>query len=32
MKFVTGFVQPKTLNEIKTALSAEFKNPKSESQ
>jgi hypothetical protein len=32
MKFVTGVVQPKPLNEIKTMLSAEFKKPKSESQ
>jgi hypothetical protein len=32
MKFFIGFVQPKTLNEIKTALSVEFKNPNSESQ
>jgi hypothetical protein len=32
MKFVKGIVQPKPLNDIKTALSAEFKKPKSESQ
>jgi hypothetical protein len=32
MKFVTGSVQPKPLNDIKTALTAEFKKPKSESQ
>jgi hypothetical protein len=32
MKFVIGYVQPKPLNEIKIALSAEFKKPKSESQ
>jgi hypothetical protein len=32
MKFVTGSVQPKPFNEIKTALSVEFKKPKSESQ
>jgi hypothetical protein len=32
MKFVKGVVQPKPLNDIKTALSAEFKKPKSESQ
>jgi hypothetical protein len=32
MKFVMGFVQPKPLSEVKTALSAEFKKPKSESQ
>jgi hypothetical protein len=32
MKFVTGSVQPKPLNDIKTVLSAEFKKPKSESQ
>jgi hypothetical protein len=32
MKFVTGFVQPKLLNEIKIALSADIKKPKSESQ
>jgi hypothetical protein len=32
MKFVNGFAQPKPLNKIKTALSAEFKKPKSESQ
>ena len=32
MKFVTGYVQPKPLNDIKTALSAEVKKPKSESQ
>jgi hypothetical protein len=32
MKFVNEFAQPKSLNEIKTALSAEFKKPKSESQ
>jgi hypothetical protein len=30
MNFVTRFVQPKPLNEINTALSADFKNPKSE--
>jgi hypothetical protein len=32
MKFSSGPGQPKPLNEIKTALSAEFKKPKSESQ
>jgi hypothetical protein len=32
MKFVKGVAQPKPLNEIKTALSVEFKKPKSESQ
>jgi hypothetical protein len=32
MKFVTRVVQHKPLNKIKTALSAEFKKPKSESQ
>jgi hypothetical protein len=32
MKFVTGSVQPKPLNDIKNALSAELKKPKSESQ
>jgi hypothetical protein len=32
MKFVSIFVQPKPLNEIKTALCAEFKNPNSDSQ
>jgi hypothetical protein len=32
MKFIQGVVQPKPLNEIKTALIAEFKKPKSESQ
>jgi hypothetical protein len=32
MKFVTGYVQPKPLNDIKTTLSVEFKKPKSESQ
>jgi hypothetical protein len=32
MKFITGSIQPKPLNDIKTALSAEFKKPKSESQ
>jgi hypothetical protein len=32
MKFVTGFVQPKLLNDIKIAFSAEFKKPNSESQ
>jgi hypothetical protein len=31
MKFVKGIAQPKPLNDIKTALSAEFKKPKSES-
>jgi hypothetical protein len=31
MKFVKGVAQPKTLNDIKTALSAEFKKPKSKS-
>jgi hypothetical protein len=31
MKFVSGLGQPKPLNAIKTALSAEFKKPKSES-
>jgi hypothetical protein len=30
MKFVKGTIQPKPLNDIKTALSAEFKKPKSE--
>jgi len=32
MKFVKGVAQPKPLNDIKTALSAEFKKPKSKSQ
>jgi hypothetical protein len=32
MKFVTGSVQPKSLNDIKTALSTEFNKPKLESQ
>jgi hypothetical protein len=32
MKFVQGVSQPKPLNQIKTALIAEFKKPKSESQ
>jgi hypothetical protein len=32
MNFVKGVVQPKPLNDIKTALSAEFKKPKSNSQ
>jgi hypothetical protein len=32
MKFCLGPGQPKPLNDIKTALSAEFKKPKSESQ
>jgi hypothetical protein len=32
MKFVKVFAQPKMLNDIKTALSEEFKKPKSESQ
>jgi hypothetical protein len=32
MKFSSGPGQPKPLNDIKTALSAEFKKPKSESQ
>jgi hypothetical protein len=32
MKFVKASVHPKALNEIKTALSTEFKNPNSESQ
>jgi hypothetical protein len=32
MKFVSGYVQPKPLNEINTTLSVEFKKPKSESQ
>jgi hypothetical protein len=32
MKFVQGVAQPKPLNVIKTALIAEFKKPKSESQ
>jgi hypothetical protein len=32
MKFVTGSVQPKPLNDIKTVLSAKFKKPKLESQ
>jgi hypothetical protein len=32
MKFVQGLVQPKPLNEIKNALIAKFKKPKSESQ
>jgi hypothetical protein len=30
MKFVSGFVQPKPLDDIKTALSVEFKKPNSE--
>jgi hypothetical protein len=32
MKFVTVSVQPKSLNDIKTALSVDFKKPKLESQ
>ena len=32
MKFVSGSVQPKPLNDINTALSEEFKKPNSESQ
>jgi hypothetical protein len=32
MNFVKGVAQPKPLNEINTALSAEFKKPKLESQ
>jgi hypothetical protein len=32
MKFVKGVAQPKPLNDIKSALSAEFKKPKLESQ
>jgi hypothetical protein len=32
MKFVSGSVQPKPLNDIKTALSVDFKKPKLESQ
>jgi hypothetical protein len=32
MKLVQGLAQPKPLNEIKNALIAEFKKPKSESQ
>jgi hypothetical protein len=32
MKFSLGTVRPKPLNDIKTALSAEFKKPKLESQ
>jgi hypothetical protein len=32
MKVVQGLAQPKPLNEIKNALIAEFKKPKSESQ
>jgi hypothetical protein len=32
MNFVIGYVQPKSLNDIKTALSAEFKKPKSKSR
>ena len=32
MKFLSGPRQPKLSNVIKTALSAEFKKPKSESQ
>ena len=32
MKLVQGLAQPKPLNEIKNALTAEFKKPKSESQ
>jgi hypothetical protein len=32
MKFVKGVAQLKLLNDIKTALSAEFKKPKLESQ
>jgi hypothetical protein len=32
MKFVQGVVQPKPLNDIKTALIVEFKKPKLESQ
>jgi hypothetical protein len=32
MKFASGPKQPKSLNDIKTALSGEFKKPNSESQ
>jgi hypothetical protein len=32
MKLVQGLAQPKPLNEIKNALIADFKKPKSESQ
>jgi hypothetical protein len=32
MKFSSGPGQPKPLNDIKTALSVEFKKPKSESR
>ena len=32
MKLVQGLAQPKPLNDIKNALIAEFKKPKSESQ
>jgi hypothetical protein len=32
MKFVSESVQPKPLNDIKTALSVDFKKPKLESQ
>jgi hypothetical protein len=32
MKLVQGIARPKSLNEIKNALIAEFKKPKSESQ
>jgi hypothetical protein len=31
MKFVKGIAQPKPLNEIKNALTVEFKKPKLES-
>jgi hypothetical protein len=31
MKFIKGTIQPQPLNDIKTALSVEFKKPKSES-
>jgi hypothetical protein len=32
MKLVQGLAQPKPLNEVKNALIAKFKKPKSESQ
>jgi hypothetical protein len=32
MKLVQGLAQPKPLNQIKNALIAEFKKPKSKSQ
>jgi hypothetical protein len=32
LNFIQGVVQPKLLNEIMTALTVEFKKPKSESQ